>query len=249
MLAVILLALLAASSAEDRIYNGTAGKPDLNNVVYLYSPNFGSCTGTVVSEHYILTAAHCLPPIPGPVQIYTRNLYHPDPSKLPTPAFQSLSVYSHLEYCEKSKLHDIGLIRVATPMGIPPVPLAANYSHPKDGWLRAAGYGSTKYLVVNASTGKVISFENPKMLMETYLLGRSKDDCFNDVYKIAFPDLHVICMYKQDSTVLHGDSGGPAFAQGKDGRYYQVGVNVYILPSEYSPSAITCKLIFYNLLN
>uniref|UniRef100_A0AC34RCI0 Trypsin n=1 Tax=Panagrolaimus sp. JU765 TaxID=591449 RepID=A0AC34RCI0_9BILA len=50
-----------------------------------------------------------------------------------------------------------------------------------------------------------------------------------------------ICMYKNDSTVLHGDSGGPAFAQGKDGRFYQVGVNVNILTSEYSSSAFSWK--------
>uniref|UniRef100_A0AC34RK11 Peptidase S1 domain-containing protein n=1 Tax=Panagrolaimus sp. JU765 TaxID=591449 RepID=A0AC34RK11_9BILA len=221
MLAIILLALFAVSSAEDRIHNGKEAEPDLNNVVYLMS---SGCTGTVVSEHYILTAAHCVPPSPEIVRIYTRDLYHHDPSKLPTPAFQSSILISHPEYCKR---HDIALIKVATPMTIPPVPLAANYSHPKDDWLRVAGYGRTKYQIFNASTGDVTSFENPKTLMETYLQARSTDDCFNESFKIAYPDWHLICMYKNDSTVLHGDSGGPAFAQGKDGRYYQVGVNVH----------------------
>uniref|UniRef100_A0AC34RDV2 Peptidase S1 domain-containing protein n=1 Tax=Panagrolaimus sp. JU765 TaxID=591449 RepID=A0AC34RDV2_9BILA len=245
---LLLLSLLAVSSAKDRIYNGTEAKPDLNNVVYLLSSTGSGCTGTVVSEHYILTAAHCLPPTPGFVKIYTRHLYHHDRSKLPNPAYQSWVVINHPEYVKL--YHDIGLIRVETPMTIPPVPLAANYSHPKDDWLRVAGYGNTKYQVFNPM---VTSSESPKMLMETYLQARSKDDCFSASVKIKLPDLHAICMYKRDSTILQGDSGGPAFAQGKDGRFYQVGVNVIMytsksfsffsswkLPSQL-PSTVACK--------
>uniref|UniRef100_A0AC34QDD8 Peptidase S1 domain-containing protein n=1 Tax=Panagrolaimus sp. JU765 TaxID=591449 RepID=A0AC34QDD8_9BILA len=42
----------------------------------------------------------------------------------------------------------------------------------------------------------------------------------------------MICMYKRDSAILQGDSGGPAFAQGKDGKFYQVGINVDMYTSE-----------------
>uniref|UniRef100_A0AC34R5G2 Peptidase S1 domain-containing protein n=1 Tax=Panagrolaimus sp. JU765 TaxID=591449 RepID=A0AC34R5G2_9BILA len=35
-------------------------------------------------------------------------------------------------------------------------------------------------------------------------------------------------MFRNDSTVLPGDSGGPVFAQGKDGRFYQVGFNTFM---------------------
>uniref|UniRef100_A0AC34R4L3 Peptidase S1 domain-containing protein n=1 Tax=Panagrolaimus sp. JU765 TaxID=591449 RepID=A0AC34R4L3_9BILA len=80
------------------------------------------------------------------------------------------------------------------------------------------------------------------MLMETYLKARSKDDCLNASVIIEFPDWHVICMYKHDSTILQGDSGGPAFAQGKDGRFYQVGVNVNVATSKFLSSLFAWKM-------
>uniref|UniRef100_A0AC34RJU1 Peptidase S1 domain-containing protein n=1 Tax=Panagrolaimus sp. JU765 TaxID=591449 RepID=A0AC34RJU1_9BILA len=101
---------------------------------------------------------------------------------------------------------DIALIRVSTPMTIPPVPLPANYSHPKNDWLRSAGYGTTKYKIINATHA---DFTNQATtLMETYLQGADGKDCFNSSYLEKYPDFHVICVGKSDSTLLKGDSVG-----------------------------------------
>uniref|UniRef100_A0AC34RKB6 Peptidase S1 domain-containing protein n=1 Tax=Panagrolaimus sp. JU765 TaxID=591449 RepID=A0AC34RKB6_9BILA len=229
MLAVILLALLAVSSAEDRIHNGTEAKPDLASVVFIYSrrqSQDSTCTGTVISEHYVLTAAHCVPPSTKSVEIYTRDIHLNEKWKTHAPSFQADQWILHRDYKNFLTGYDIALIRVATPMTIPPVPLPANYSHPKDDWFRAAGYGATNYTIINAThfdpTARATS------LMETYLHGAVGKDCFKASYLEEYPHLmNVICVGKSDSTILQGDSGGPSFAQGKDGRFYQVGITSF----------------------
>uniref|UniRef100_A0AC34Q6Z1 Peptidase S1 domain-containing protein n=1 Tax=Panagrolaimus sp. JU765 TaxID=591449 RepID=A0AC34Q6Z1_9BILA len=123
---------------------------------------------------------------------------------------------------------DIALIRVATPMTIPPVPLPANYSHPKDEWLRSAGYGTTKYKIINET---YINFtDQATSLMEIYLHGAVGKDCLKPSFLEERPHLNVICLGKSNSSLLAGDSGGPTFAQGKDDKWYQVGVTSFGWP-------------------
>uniref|UniRef100_A0AC34QM59 Peptidase S1 domain-containing protein n=1 Tax=Panagrolaimus sp. JU765 TaxID=591449 RepID=A0AC34QM59_9BILA len=230
MLAIILLALLAVSFAEDRIHNGKEAEPDLNNVVFIVSryedssKDFG-CTGTVISEHYVLTAAHCLSPSAKSVEVYARRWFFIFLNFPNAPSMQADQWIIHPDYKKVDTGDDIALIRVATPMTIPPVPLAANYSHPKDDWLRVAGYGATNYTMINATHYELTN--RASSLMETYLQGADEKDCFNSLFLEGRPHLNVICLGKSNSTILQGDSGGPTFAQGKDGRFYQVGVSSF----------------------
>uniref|UniRef100_A0AC34R5B4 Peptidase S1 domain-containing protein n=1 Tax=Panagrolaimus sp. JU765 TaxID=591449 RepID=A0AC34R5B4_9BILA len=202
MLAVIFLALLAVSSAEDRIHNGKVAPPDLNNVVFIVSSTGGACTGTIVSEHYILTAAHCLPPSTEFELVYTRDLFRD--SKWMTPSYQADQWIKHPDYKKTRTGDDIALIRIATPMTIPPVPLPANYSHPENDWLRSAGYGRTNYTIINATKYDVT--DSATALMETYLQGAVGKDCFNSSFFKDSPHLNVICVGKSNSTLLKGDS-------------------------------------------
>uniref|UniRef100_A0AC34PWS3 Peptidase S1 domain-containing protein n=1 Tax=Panagrolaimus sp. JU765 TaxID=591449 RepID=A0AC34PWS3_9BILA len=228
MLAIILLALLAASTAEDRIHNGKEAEPDLNNVVFILSQHPSrntSCTGTVISEHYILTAAHCLPPSTKSVEIYTRDIHLNDKWRKHAPSYEVDQWILHSDYKSFVKGDDIALIRVSTPMTIPAVPLAANYSHPENDWLRSAGYGTTKYTIINATDFRPT--DPATVLMETYLQGIAGKNCINASLLEQLPHLNVICLGKSNSTILQGDSGGPTFAQGKDDRFYQVGVTSF----------------------
>uniref|UniRef100_A0AC34R4X1 Peptidase S1 domain-containing protein n=1 Tax=Panagrolaimus sp. JU765 TaxID=591449 RepID=A0AC34R4X1_9BILA len=225
MLAIILLAFLAVSSAEDRIHNGKAVPPDdLLNVVRLVmafkNPDRTStCTGTIISEHHVLTAAHCLhhePDQPYALGVLTRDKNQP--------GFLADHWTIHSGYTYENYEDDIGIITVQQPMKIPPVNLAANYTQVKKDWLRVAGYGKTKYEFINGSVEYMDSAEN---LMETYVYGYNKESEFCDKLTAQYPDVNGICMHHPNKGTLPGDSGGPSFALGKDGKYYQVAITSF----------------------
>uniref|UniRef100_A0AC34R6T6 Peptidase S1 domain-containing protein n=1 Tax=Panagrolaimus sp. JU765 TaxID=591449 RepID=A0AC34R6T6_9BILA len=108
------------------------------------------------------------------------------------------------------------------------VPLAANYTHKKEAYLRVAGYGATKAQIINNTA---VSSDPAMDLMQTYLQAEGQNDCpILTGPNAIVSNVSKICMFNNDSSILHGDSGGPSLAKGKDGQWYQVGINTNILP-------------------
>uniref|UniRef100_A0AC34RIR7 Peptidase S1 domain-containing protein n=1 Tax=Panagrolaimus sp. JU765 TaxID=591449 RepID=A0AC34RIR7_9BILA len=118
---------------------------------------------------------------------------------------------------------DIALIRTESAIELPPVRLAANYSHPHLNWLRVAGYGFLSYYFDEKG---IIHMQTPTNdLWQTYLYGDSKERCsFLNDPQYNNTGFNGICLWRNDSTWLFGDSGGPVFAKGTDGELYQVGI-------------------------
>uniref|UniRef100_A0AC34QMS6 Peptidase S1 domain-containing protein n=1 Tax=Panagrolaimus sp. JU765 TaxID=591449 RepID=A0AC34QMS6_9BILA len=205
----LLLFLIVSSNAEDRIYNGTrVVEDDLMHTVKMNmvlrskkSRSYESfCSGTIISEHYVLTAAHCLQDA-SYVGFVTRHKFSPE--------YFAHDWIIHPGYNRTTLENDIAIARFHQngPV-LPSVLLAANYTHKKDEWLRVAGFGMTKY----EFKGKEPAATDPaETLMETYLRGQNRNDCpelFSKSFKI-----YGICMFRNDSTILGGDSGGPVFAK------------------------------------
>uniref|UniRef100_A0AC34PWP3 Peptidase S1 domain-containing protein n=1 Tax=Panagrolaimus sp. JU765 TaxID=591449 RepID=A0AC34PWP3_9BILA len=227
-LLLLLLSLLAVSTAEDRIYDGKAVPPnDLPYVVklWIYNRDYaknGMCTGTIISKHHVLTAAHCWPKGSYAVKINTRDNNQP--------VLNDGHWTIHPGYPGKYFDHDIAIITVVEPLTIPPALLGANYTHKKDDWLRVAGYGNTKYEFVD---GELKQSEVSRTLMETYVQGVALTDpeMVGTELRAFYPNVNGILLHHKTG-VLQGDNGGPVFAQGKDGKWYQVGVSSHGGPTK-----------------
>uniref|UniRef100_A0AC34RQ29 Peptidase S1 domain-containing protein n=1 Tax=Panagrolaimus sp. JU765 TaxID=591449 RepID=A0AC34RQ29_9BILA len=212
---LLLLSLLAISTAEDRIYNGNkVPTDDLLNVVTL---NFKSpektykCTATVISKHHVLTAAHCF--LNG---TYVLKVQDRDNNQL---AVDHWTIHSG--YPGPAFDNDIAIITVEQPLKIPPVNLAANYA-PNGGLLRVAGYGKTKY---ESKDGVMDYSDYAEDLMESYIQGHPKEKCTTKWPNVTgLSNVKGICVHHPNTGALPGDSGGPSFAKGKDGKYYQVAI-------------------------
>uniref|UniRef100_A0AC34RBK6 Peptidase S1 domain-containing protein n=1 Tax=Panagrolaimus sp. JU765 TaxID=591449 RepID=A0AC34RBK6_9BILA len=169
------------------------------------------CTGTIISDYYVLTAAHCLDDHPIAVKIQNR---------VNNRLFDAARWTIHPGYSRDRFDHDIAIISVQQYMQTRPALLAANYTQKDKEWLRVAGYGDTKYEFKN---GSAVHFKPAETLMETYVYGYSKESCS---LAARYPGVNGICLIHQKGK-LTGDSGGPSFALGKDGKYYQVGVTSF----------------------
>lgn len=256
----LLVALFAACAAEEAapvqmsgperpalpraIINGTpATGPGYDAVVHLGYQGYGVCSGTLITDTIVLTAAHCLyvkdceynyatgettncqmETDPGQFWIYVTE----GQSASNYQARQVTAIHAHSGYDEEAFMNDIALLRIASPFDnvtpIPALPVELAITEADLGLSGVdVGFGVTE----TGSSG------------ERLMLEQNIDQiCLSD--ESCSPGMpNTMCSYYNEGLICSGDSGGPFLIE-RDNVTYVAAVHAY---SDYKCSYYSCSTI------
>ncbi|XP_068085233.1 chymotrypsin-2-like [Anabrus simplex] len=217
LLLLLLPAVLGANGknvcrVNNRILGGVrADKSEFPGLVYLQINSWNGtgvlrtqCGGSMISEHWVLTAAHCLTPEDPSEQFLSVWVY---PTKGSYQNIKSTDVIIHEEYDKIRNDNDIALIRLPVPMSsIDPhskiTPIPAQDQELTNTEVTVVGWGvtSTKEALFPTYLQKLEHFPVNQTLCQRTQYSPSK----------------VLCHYptRATGTPCPGDSGGPVFMDG-----------------------------------
>ncbi|KAJ1645923.1 hypothetical protein J3B02_002070 [Coemansia erecta] len=185
-----------------RILGGSgADKSDYPFIVYLQNASDKSfCGGSIISDQWILTAAHCIKSAsPSDISVYIGQFqYNPDPSKSSAVS----EVHNHPQYDDSTMINDISLLRLTDRItGKKASTIDIDTSTVGDGTqVTALGWGYTSETETTPSTD----------LMKVDLTTLSQAECGTKDTKFTGNDGARICVASDNGkATCPGDSGGP----------------------------------------
>jgi V8-like Glu-specific endopeptidase len=201
----------APGTRVDPILGGTAD-PQSTSVFFVIATfnngQMGFCTGTLISPRVILTAGHCVDPArEGASSVMVRVMNEPDDRMLMMSDLRNVvQIRRHPSYSGQGP-NDLALLQldVAVP-GVTPELLVRT---PPSTWtgqsIRVVGYGRTSASgASDTGTRRVVTTTIARSMAETFEFGTAAS-----------------------LGICAGDSGGPSFWRGPDGRERVAGVHSY----------------------
>ncbi len=263
---ISLVATLAACTAEESVSPENSGNPSIDNsgnpslpraiingtpatgprydaVVQLVYQGYGVCSGTLITDTVVLTAAHCLyvkdceynyatgeatncqlETNPDRIWVYVTET----PNDSNYQARQAIELYAHADYDSEAFINDIALVRIASPFQnvtpIPALPIESAITEADVGLSGIdVGFGVTE----NGTSG------------DRLMLEQNIDEvCLDDEY--CSPGTpNTMCSYYKEGLICSGDSGGPFLIE-RDNVTYVAAVHAY---SDYKCSYYSCNTI------
>lgn len=205
------------------------------------------CTGALLANNLILTAAHCATDLDGPVDIYaifkssinTNNYVKKD---VRTIDFKSVfRTYGTKTAIDDVDTGDIALLHYkgSTPAGFEPSRLMVDDSSLTSGSkLIVVGYGASSVnkqpIDINTYPDIIGAIQEGRVICESNIELKNCYEMTTDgagdlrkatvaIDKLIFSPSEMSVDQTSGSGICHGDSGGPAYAF-RGGRYYLVGI-------------------------
>ena len=189
--------------------------------MYFSGNQASSCTGSIINDQYIMTAAHCVQRRPIAIHAWFASECDKDRLKV-RDALNIRSYIHHHNFEETGSFHDIALLKLEeklvfnstfSPICLPDFQTYDNFV--------ASGWG-----LVNA-----YSWDRGHHKVETQCLMEADLDIWKprecDRHHPGLDHRKVICAGGNlKGTVCQGDSGGPLMTR-KDGYIYQAGITSY----------------------